>query len=109
MALSGSFTDIEPDSTFFLAACKIVIMSVLFSADNTAKGKLGDSLSVFSVRDLNQKESELSKLSDDKLNLESKIHTLEEDISNSKNEIPDITIDIERKLKAISSSKYRIV
>jgi len=76
---------------------------------NTIKGKLEDSLSVFSVRDLNQKESELSKLSDDKQNFESKIHTLEEDISNSKNEIPDVTRDIEIKLKAISSSKYRIV
>ena len=76
---------------------------------NTTKGKLEDSLSVFSVRDLNQKESELSKLSDDKQNLESKIHTLEEDISNSKKEVPNVVIDIEIKLKAISSSKYRIV
>ncbi len=76
---------------------------------NTTKGKLEDSLSVFSVRDLNQKESELSKLSDDKQNLESKIHTLEEDISNSKTEVPTVVIDIEIKLKAISSSKYRIV
>ncbi len=76
---------------------------------NTTKGKLEGSLSVFSVRDLNQKESELSKLRDDKQNLESKIHTLEEDISDSKNEIPDVVIDIEIKLKVISSSKYRIV
>jgi len=76
---------------------------------NTTKGKLEDSLSVFSVRDLNQKESELSKLSDDKQNLESKIHTLEEDISNSKTEVPTVVIDIEIKLKAISSSKYRVV
>jgi len=76
---------------------------------NTTKGKLEDSLSVFSVRDLNQKESELSKLSDDKQNLESKIKILEEEISNSKNEIPNVTIDIEIKLKVISSSKYRIV
>jgi len=76
---------------------------------NTTKGKLEDSLSVFNVRDLNQKESELSKLSDDKQNLESKIHTLDEDISNSKKEVPSLVIDIEIKLKAISSSKYRIV
>jgi len=76
---------------------------------NITKGKLEDSLSIFSVRDLNQKESELSKLSDDKQNLESKIHTLEEDISNSKKEVPNVVIDIEIKLKAISSSKYRIV
>ena len=76
---------------------------------NTTKGKLEDSLSVFSVKDLNQKESELSKLSDDKQNLESKIHIIEEDNSNSKKEVPDLVIDIEIKLKAISSSKYRIV
>ena len=76
---------------------------------NTTKGKLEDSLSVFSVKDLNQKESELSKLSDDKQNLESKTHTLEEDISNSKKEVPNVVIDIEMKLKVISSSKYRIV
>jgi len=76
---------------------------------NTTKRKLEDSLSVFSVRDLNQKESEFSKLSDDKQNLESKIKILEEDISDSKNEIPNVIIDIEIKLKVISSSKYRIV
>ena len=76
---------------------------------NTTKGKLEDSLSVFSVKDLSQKESELSKLSDDKQNLESKIKTLEEDISNSKKEVPAVVIDIEMKLKVISSSKYRIV
>ena len=76
---------------------------------NTTKGKLEDSLSIFNVRDLNQKELELSKLSDDKQNLESKIHIIEEDNSNSKKEVPDLVIDIEIKLKAISSSKYRIV
>jgi len=76
---------------------------------NTTKGKLEDSLSVFSLNDLNQKESELAKLSNNKPDLESKIKILEEDISNSKNEIPNITIDIEIKLKVITSSKYRIV
>jgi len=76
---------------------------------NTTKGKLEDSLRVFNVKDLNQKESELSKLSDDKQNLESKIKTLEEEISSSKEQIPNVAIDIEIKLKAISSTKYRIV
>jgi len=76
---------------------------------NAKKGKLEDSLRVFNVKDLSQKESELSKLSDDKQNLESKIKTLEEEISSSKKEIPNVAIDIEIKLKAISPSKYRIV
>ena len=76
---------------------------------NAKKGKLEDLLKVFNVKDLSQNESELSKLSDDKQNLESKIKTLEEEISSSKKEIPNVAIDIEIKLKVISSSKYRIV
>jgi len=76
---------------------------------NAKKGKLEDSLSVFSVKDLSQKESELSKIKDDKQNLESKIKTLEDEISTSKKQIPNVAIDIEMKLKAVSSSKYRIV
>jgi len=76
---------------------------------NTKKGKLEDSLRVFNVKDLSKKESELSKLSDDKQNFESKIKTLEEEISSSKEQIPNVAIDIEIKLKAISSTKYRIV
>ncbi len=76
---------------------------------NVKKGKLEDSLRVFNVKDLSKKESELSKIKDDRQNLESKIKTLEEEISSSKKQIPNVAIDIEMKLKAVSSSKYRIV
>lgn len=110
--LSGSISVKDPDKAVVQIDETTEMLDSFISKVsefNTTKGKLEDSLSVFSVKDLSQKESELSKLSDDKQNLESKIKTLEEDISNSKKEVPTVIIDIEMKLKVISSSKYRIV
>jgi len=73
------------------------------------KNKLEDSLKIFNVQELNQKMSELDKADDDKKDVESKIQTYETEISDSKKQIPQLILDIETKLQAASSSKYKII
>jgi chromosome segregation ATPase len=75
---------------------------------NSKKQKLQNELKIFNISELEKKQSELSKTKSDQENLENKIHTFENEISESKTKIPNIIEDIERRLREISSTKYMI-
>ena len=75
---------------------------------NSKKDKLQNELKNATVSDLESKQSELAKKTDDKNTLESKIHNLKNEISESKTKIPSLIMDIEEKLREISSTKYTI-
>ncbi|MFB5610305.1 MAG: exonuclease SbcC [Nitrosopumilaceae archaeon] len=75
---------------------------------NSKKQKLQNELKIFNISELEKKQYELSKAKNDHDDLENKIHTFENEISESKTKIPNIIKDIERKLREISSTKYTI-
>jgi len=76
---------------------------------NEKRSKLEDSLKVFNVKELNAKESELSNAINDKNDLEKRIQSIENELSQSKKKIPNLILDIEKKLREVSSKQYTIV
>ncbi len=78
------------------------------SGFNSKKQKLQNELKIFNISELEKKQSELSKAKSDQDDLENKIHTFANELSESKNKIPNIIKDIERRLREISSTKYTI-
>jgi len=76
---------------------------------NEKRSKLEDSLRVFDVKELNAKESELSNAINDKNDLEKRIESIENELSQSKSKIPNLILDIEKKLREVSSTQYTIV
>lgn len=75
---------------------------------NSKKQKLQNELKIFNVSELEKKQSDLSKAKRDHDDIDHKIKTFENDISDSKTKIPEIINDIERRLREISSTKYTI-
>lgn len=75
---------------------------------DSKKTKLENELKIFNINELERKQSELSKIKNDKEELEHKIQSLENEISESKTKIPSIIKDIENRLREISSTKYMI-
>ncbi len=75
---------------------------------NSKKQELQNELKIFNVSELEKKQSELSKAKRDHDDINHKINTFENDISDSKAKIPEIINDIERRLREISSTKYTI-
>jgi len=78
------------------------------STFNAKRTKLKDSLKIFNSNELGIKESELIKATKDKNDLEIRIGNIENEISHSEKEIPLITMDIEAKLRQVSSTHYII-
>jgi len=76
---------------------------------NEKRSKLEDSLKVFDVKELDAKESELSNAINDKNDLEKRIQRIENELSQSKKKIPNLILDIEKKLREVSSIQYTIV
>lgn len=66
-------------------------------------------LDSFNVSELKQKESILSKTSNDKADGESRIERLEQKIEEIKKNLPEILLDVEIRLKRISAVKYHIL
>ncbi|HET6517710.1 MAG TPA: exonuclease SbcC [Nitrosopumilaceae archaeon] len=75
---------------------------------NSKKQKLKKELEIFNMSKLEKKELELTKTKSDYEDIEHKIHTFENEISESKTKIPNIIKDIEKRLREISSTKYMI-
>ena len=75
---------------------------------NSKKQKLQKELEIFNISELQNKESELTKAKRDHEDIEHKIQTFENEISESKTKIPNIIRDIEKRLREISSTKYSI-
>jgi len=72
------------------------------------KDNLQKELDAFNIKELKQKENFLVKTENDKSYAESKIQNLERQISEIKNDLPQILMDIEIRLRRISATKYHV-
>ena len=70
---------------------------VKISEFNKKRSNLEDSLKVFDVKELNAKESELSSAINDKSDLEKRIQSIENELSQSKKKSHNLILDIEKK------------
>lgn len=73
------------------------------------KNNLQKELELFSIHELKQNEDSLVKINIDKSDAESKIQRLEHEISEIKKNLPEILMDIESRLRRVSSTKYHVV
>ena len=76
---------------------------------NSKRAKLEDSLKIFSSKDLDHRESELVRALNEKNDLEARIQSIDNEISQNKKEIPRIILEIESKLGKVSATQYTIV
>jgi len=72
------------------------------------KNDLEKDLEVFNTNDLKQHEIHLTKISNDRSDANSKVQKLEGEISEIKQKLPQIIIDMEIKLQKVSSTKFHI-
>ena len=72
------------------------------------KENLQKELDAFDIKELKQKEDFLLKTENDKSDAESKIKKLEHEISDIKNNLPQILMDIEIRLRRIAATKYHV-
>jgi len=73
------------------------------------KNNLQKELELFNIHELKQNEDFLVKINIDKSDAESKIHSLEHQISEIKKSLPEILTDVEVRLRKVSSTKYHVV
>jgi len=73
------------------------------------KNNLQKELELFNKHELKQNEDFLGKTNLDKSDAESKIHSLEHEISEIKKSLPEILMDVEVRLRKVSSTKYHVV
>ncbi|HXV66768.1 MAG TPA: exonuclease SbcC [Nitrosopumilaceae archaeon] len=72
------------------------------------KNQLQKELELFNRHELKQNEELLEKTNLDKSDTESKIKRLEQENSNTTKQLPEILMDIEVRLRRVSSTKYRV-
>ena len=73
------------------------------------KNNLQKELELFNIHELKQNEDFLAKTNLDKSDAESKIQSLEHEISEIKKSLPEILMDVEVRLRRVSSIKYHVV
>src|SRR3990172_8611462 len=73
------------------------------------KNNLQKELELFNIHELKQTEDFLTKTNLDKSDTESKIQSLEHEISEIKKSLPEILMDVEARLRRVSSTKYHVV
>ena len=73
------------------------------------KNNLQKELELFNIHELKQNEDFLVKTNLDKSDAESKIQSLEHEISELKKRIPEILMDIQTRLRSTTSTKYHVV
>ncbi|MEX0854614.1 MAG: exonuclease SbcC [Nitrosopumilaceae archaeon] len=73
------------------------------------KNNLQKELEIFNIHELKQNEDFLTKTNIDKSDAESKIQSLEHEISKIKTNFPEILTDVEARLRRIASTKYHVV
>lgn len=76
---------------------------------NSKRAKLEDSLKIFNSKDLDHRESELVRALNEKTDLEARIQSIDNEISQNKKEIPRLILEIESKLGKVSATQYTIV
>ena len=76
---------------------------------NSKKKELEQELDVFDTNELKKLEDNLSKTNENKSDSESKIKTFEAEISETKEKMPKLIVDIEVNLQSISAKKYKII
>ena len=76
---------------------------------NSKRTKLEDSLKIFNSKDLDHRESELVRALNEKNDLEERIQSIDNEISQNKKEVPRLILEIESKLGKVSSTQYTIV
>jgi len=79
------------------------------SAFAEKKDALQREIDSYNIGELKQKEDFLAKTENDKSYAESQIQNLEQQISDTKNSLPQILTDIEIKLRRISATKYHVL
>ena len=72
------------------------------------KNNLQKELELFNIHELKQNEDFLAKINLDESDAESKIQSLEHEISEIKTKLPQLITDIENRLQKISSVKYQV-
>lgn len=73
------------------------------------KNNLQKELVLFNIHELKQNENFLAKTNLNKSDAESKIQSLEHEISKIKKSLPEILMDVESRLRKVSSTKYHVV
>ena len=73
------------------------------------KNNLQKELEIFNIHELKQNEDFLAKTNLNKSDAESKIKSLEHEISEIKKSLPEILMDVEARLRRVSSTKYHVV
>ena len=109
--LSGSVSVKDTDkSAQFLDEITEMLDSLIQKKEDfsTKEKTLKEKQNVFDMNSLKRKEAELEKNSQNFEDEKSKIKQFENDISDTKNLIPKLTMDIEHKLRELSSTKYTI-
>ena len=76
---------------------------------NSKRAKLEDSLKIFNSKDLDHRESELVRALNEKNDLEARVQSIDNEISQNKKEIPRLILEIESKLGKVSATQYTIV
>jgi len=76
---------------------------------NSKRAKLEDSLKIFNSKDLDHRESELVRALNEINDLEARIKSIDNEISQNKKEIPRLILEIESKLGKVSATQYTIV
>jgi DNA repair exonuclease SbcCD ATPase subunit len=75
---------------------------------NKKKNELENELDSFNTKELTQKENLLIKTNTDRLDAESKIEKLENEISEIRLKLPQLISNIEDNLQKVSSKKYQV-
>ena len=78
------------------------------SAFVSKKDQMEKKLNVFNKEDLDQANLDLEKSIREKKDLLYRIHTIDSEISDFTNIIPELTSSIEAKLRSLTSVKYQI-
>ena len=73
------------------------------------KNNLQKELETFNIHELKQNEDFLAKTNLEQSDAESKIQSLEHEISKIKKSLPEILMDVEIRLRRVSSVKYHVV
>jgi hypothetical protein len=69
---------------------------------------LENRLSIFNIKDLEEKEKKIVRIKENTLQIESSIKTLEKEISEESNRTPELIHDIETKLSEVSRAKITL-
>ena len=109
--ISGSVSVKDTDKSIqFLDDTTELLDSLIKQKENFSNKEtsLKEQLDAFDLNELKKKQSELAKTTTNYEDAKSKINQFNAEISETRNLIPKLTLDIEQTLRDISSTKYTI-